>query len=400
MPPSTTTKTKKIMSFLDSCMEDLPVHVMDNILSRLPIKTIIRCKCVCKKWLDHISDSYFANIQLSRSPTGLMIHSENNKFGHPSPGLLNWIEVEDKFDHHHLHHDPVMNLDLNLTSIFQKSQIKLVGSVNGLLCLWQYAPESDNTYICNPITREYMILPRQQYYRESIAIIVYCFGVGSLTREYKVIRIFQGNIPHDPTSKSRPSLVEAEVYTLGTGEWRSLGHAPYLLKGFHGPFLNGHAHWIVVDEDSPEKLCAFDFDNETFELFPSPPSEARDKSWIYKSVGVLKGCLCQCDTYDSKFTVWVMKEYGIKKSWYKELVMQQSINPNHDLLTMETMYIIKGLKDGTILMASCRSNLHAYCPRRKIVIDTERFDYNMEGYTYRPSFHRLHNFKHERVHKF
>lgn len=45
-----------------------------------------------------------------------------------------------------------------------------------------------------------------------------------------------------------------------------------------------------------------------------------------------------------------------------------------------------GLKDGTILMASCRSNLQAYCPRRKIVIDTERFDYNMEGYTYRPGF--------------
>ncbi|CAH1444710.1 unnamed protein product [Lactuca virosa] len=198
--------------------------------------------------------------------------------GYHAAGILKWVEVEDELDHHHLHHDPVMSLDLTIAPIFHWSEILPVGSVNGLICLWQCGPQHDNTYICNPVTREYMILPMQQFYKNDIAIIVvYCFGVGSLTQEYKVIRIFQGEIPEDSTSPCRPSLLEAEVYTLGTGQWRSLGHVPYCLNGTYGPFLNGHTHWIAFDEDSPETLCAFDFDNETFEMFPSPPEAIEDE---------------------------------------------------------------------------------------------------------------------------
>ncbi|KAL7583670.1 hypothetical protein Lser_V15G45564 [Lactuca serriola] len=383
-------------------MENLPVEVMVHILSRLPVKTIIHCKCVSKKWLDLISDSYFANLHLQKSPSSLMIHhnSENEMTDYHKPGILKWVEVEDELDHHRLHHDPVMRLDLNLAPIFQRSQILPVGSVNGLLCLWQFGQRKDNTYICNPITREYMILPRQQYYREGYAIIVYCFGVVSLTHEYKVIRIFQGDIPPiNPTSSSRPSLLEAEIYTLGTGKWRSLGHVAYWLNGFSGPFLNGYAHWIVVDDDSPQKLCAFDFDKETFELFPSPPVEIVEESQIhFYSLGVLKGCLCQSDTFDFQLTIWVMKEYGVKKSWRREVIIKQSVSRDLDWLMWEPVYLIEGLNDGTILMMYYQDKLLAYCPKRKTIEDKEIFDRHFTGMAYRPSFLKLQNFKSERVH--
>ncbi|KAL8195412.1 hypothetical protein R6Q57_025815 [Mikania cordata] len=187
-----------------------------------------------------------------------------------------------------------MSLDLNLASVFQDSQIRLVGSVDGLLCLWQFGRFCDETYTCNPVTREYMTLPRHNYYREGYAIIVYGFRVGLQTNEYKVIRIFQGDIPPNPTSTSRPSLLEGEVYTLGSGQWRRLGHVPYWLDWSNGPFLNGHVHWIVWDEDSLEKICAFDIDNETFELFPSPPLETITESQVhFQRLGILKGCLCK-----------------------------------------------------------------------------------------------------------
>ncbi|KAL7606823.1 hypothetical protein Lser_V15G20093 [Lactuca serriola] len=172
---------------------DLLVHVMVDSLSRLPLKTIIHCKCVYKKWLDLVSDSYFVNLHLSRSPVGLMIYHylEKELMGHPKLRILKWAEVKDKVNHHNLHHDPVMSLDLNLVPIFQDSQILLMGSVNGLICLWQVSAKSDNIYICNPITREYMILPRQQYHGKGYAINVHCFGVSLLSHEYKVIQIFQ-----------------------------------------------------------------------------------------------------------------------------------------------------------------------------------------------------------------
>ncbi|CAH1444704.1 unnamed protein product [Lactuca virosa] len=342
MPPS---KSRKL---LDPSMEDLPGHVIVDILSRLPVKTIIHCKCVCKKWLDLVSDSYFANLHLSaRSPAGFIIHhySREEKAIDTVTGILRLMEVEDELDHHHLLHNPITSLDLN--------------------------------------------------HREGIAEIVYFFGVGSLTQEYKVIRIFQRNIPHDPTSTSRPSLLEAEVYTLGTGQWRSLGHVPYLDNRFDGSFFNGHAHWTVLFQDSPNKIYAFDFDKETFELFPSPPSESGD---YFPSLGVINGCLCQCDTYESKLIVWVMKEYGINNSWHKELVIEKIISPVLNMLWDQTIYLIEGFKDGTILMGISLGAMFIYCPRRKTIVDTEIFGGFIDGLAYRPSFLRLHNFENERVH--
>ncbi|KAJ0935929.1 hypothetical protein HanRHA438_Chr03g0125061 [Helianthus annuus] len=53
----------------------------------------------------------------------------------------------------------IMSLDLNLAIIFKDSQILEVGSVKGLLCLWQFGWFCDETFICNLITREYMIFP-------------------------------------------------------------------------------------------------------------------------------------------------------------------------------------------------------------------------------------------------
>ncbi|PWA90771.1 F-box associated domain, type 1 [Artemisia annua] len=131
--------------------------------------------------------------------------------------------------------------------------------------------------------------------------------------------------------------------------------------------------------DSPEKICAFDFDDETFKLFPSPLIEVIEDSYNhFQSLGVLKGCLCLADTFDPQFTIWVMKEYGIKKSWHKEV----------------------GLKDGTILMVFRDVELLAYCPTRKTVEDTQIFDRYLTAMSYRPSFLKLQNFELERVHVF
>ncbi|GKF15600.1 hypothetical protein Tco_0057062, partial [Tanacetum coccineum] len=96
------------------------------------------------------------------------------------PGVLDCLEIKGELDTSHLHHALVTSLDLNATPIFKNSKILKVGTVNGLVCLWQYRDEVVNSlfyrgnplypekevvksYVCNPITREYVILPRPQY---------------------------------------------------------------------------------------------------------------------------------------------------------------------------------------------------------------------------------------------
>ncbi|PWA83992.1 F-box domain-containing protein [Artemisia annua] len=80
-------------------VEDLPGNVIADILTRLPVKTIIHCKCVCKKWREYVSDSYFVNLHLSRSPAGIMIHHNCQPEGFTyhqvdEPGVLKWLEIE------------------------------------------------------------------------------------------------------------------------------------------------------------------------------------------------------------------------------------------------------------------------------------------------------------------
>ena len=88
------------------------------------------------------------------------------------PGILKWMEFRGDLDNTHLHHDIVMSINLNLKPTFRNSNVRQVGSVNGLVCLWQYQNNNDNTHICNPITREYMILPRQKYYKKAPRILL------------------------------------------------------------------------------------------------------------------------------------------------------------------------------------------------------------------------------------
>ncbi|KAJ9552154.1 hypothetical protein OSB04_016199 [Centaurea solstitialis] len=334
-------------------MEDLPAELTIDILSRLPVKTIIHCKCVCKKWRNLVSDSSFGNLHLSRSatPTGFIIHYKPRICD--NPGILKWVKIEDKVDHRHLHYDRLLTLDLlNLGPIY--TEMRQVGLVNGLICLWEYSYEVDNTYICNPITREYMILPRQRYQTDGFSGVVYGFGVSSLTGEYKVVRAFHAKtfVQNGVTRAGQPSVLEAEVYTLGTGRWRSLPPVPVTyrlntLDQFCGPFLNNHCHWIVSDNQDAngDKICTFDLDKETFQLFPSPPKN--ENRFHRQSLGILKGCLSVLDTCDSELTIWVMKDYGINNSWCRQANFNQN-QSMEDLPTELTIDILSRLPVKTI----------------------------------------------------
>ncbi|KAJ9543628.1 hypothetical protein OSB04_023335 [Centaurea solstitialis] len=432
-------------------MEALPAELTIDILSRLPVKTIIHCKLVCKKWRNLFSDSLFVNLHLSRSPTGQM------------------------------------------------------GSVNGLICIREYSFVHDNVYICNPVTREIMTISNDQFYTKFSRINAYGFGVASSTGEYKVVRTFKwltsdgdkflwgevytlgtgqwrrlGRVPylldnsdfgvvlndhchwivHDsedapekictfdlnketfqlfpspplPPSKAirdsgsqfqRLAILKGclcktdgngdewkksdgdkflwgEVYTLGTGQWRRLGRVPHLLDySYFGVVLNDHCHWIVHDSvDAPEKICTFDLNKETFQLFPSPPpppSKAiRDSGSQFQRLAILKGCLCKTDGNGFPFTIWVMKEYGIKKSWHKVVVItKEALNRSRELRFYNyDVYLIGCLKDTIFFMSG---DLFAFYPRSDTIEKIEMFEWPDGGLAYCPSFLKLQNFETEKV---
>ncbi|KAJ9552447.1 hypothetical protein OSB04_016492 [Centaurea solstitialis] len=402
-------------TLMDPSMEALPVELTIDILSRLPVKTIIHCKLVCKKWRSLVLDSSFVNLHLSKSPlTAFVIHhkprvcTNANLIVLNDRGTLNWVvEKEDKVDHQHLYHDRFLTFDLNSLFLNIRNTLMLqVGSVNGLICLGQFSLKANvyDTYICNPVTREYIILPTQSPRTDGLLGVVYGFGVSSLTGEYKVVRAFQAKKKYGVKHTDQPSVLEAEVYTLGTGRWRSLVPVPvtYWLNKFYqfyGPFLNNHCHWIVSDrKDVHDTIGTFDLDKETFQLFPSPPpSEAIEENNFHRqSLAILNGCLCKLDTYHSELTIWVMKEYGIKNSWHKEVVIKRDITVDLKWPSYKAVHLIMGLKDGSILMVF-ENKLCVFDPHSDTIEDTKMFDHYLSGFAYRPSFLKLQNFKSERI---
>ncbi|PWA46031.1 F-box associated domain, type 1 [Artemisia annua] len=176
-------------------MEDLPKDVMFNVLSRLQVKTIASCRCVCKEWRKLVSHSSFVKHHLSISPPHacLMVHQRSCSEIKKSRTLkLVEFFIDNVIGHHH----SCINLELginitparsvvteNITvknNIIKRSSntehITPVGSVNGLICLLvnDTKGEDRKVYICNPITNDYKIIPTRY---SSDKIVRYGFGV-------------------------------------------------------------------------------------------------------------------------------------------------------------------------------------------------------------------------------
>lgn len=349
-----------------SFTRDLTEDLVAEILSRIPIKTISRWKCVCKRWHKILSEPYFANLHLSRLPAGLITSRHNTK----EYAIFSLAELDDKPGHHGIHHEPLMSFDPLLSDY---GHWKLCGSVNGLICLWRY----HYACICNPITREYIVLSNPEYIKTTPT---YGFGLVKSSNEYKVVCFYE-----EFTSKKHLAKSLCEVYTLGTGKWRNLGQVSFLVNcGSHGRqfvsgnlywfgstdgiFVRGNLHWLVYDQKATnhERVCTFDLEKEVFQLSASPqPGD----NVGYRTLGMLGECLCICDSMlGSEYVIWVMKDYGKKESWSKEIVIQ------HDSPSMKHLLIhpIKVFKDGSILLLTYWS-LFTYDPANNTIQDHKIF---------------------------
>jgi len=175
-----------VIASSECLMNKLPSCLIMDILSRLPIKTILNCRCVCKTWLHFISDSFFAKLHLERSPTSLLLKTISNNpesrnlqlvqiTGKPL-GLRFRVVEEIKFV-------PGINLPYN--------DFLIQNSCNGLLCISQTFQDGshDDIYLCNPILGEYISIPPAAG-QETRHLSNFALGYCAITKEYKVLHTF------------------------------------------------------------------------------------------------------------------------------------------------------------------------------------------------------------------
>ncbi|KAK4391176.1 F-box protein [Sesamum angolense] len=380
----------------------LPSELIINILSRLPVRTIISCKCVCKSWLNLLDTPEFAKSHLSISVPGLILYQ--------SPRHLEYFKIfefEDELDleRHELHYNPVTEISCREFINEDRPRLGIQGSANGLVCFRKIGQHPETVYVCNPITRDYIQLPTPWTIWYYPTIVTYGFGASKISNQHKVVRIYH-ECRRNPDKHKLLEIPKSEcwVYTLGTGSWRAIVPGPKLEYNCRtiGAFLNGNLHWLVTDLEGCNRISCLDLETEVFSTFAPPPALPGSRRFLW-GLMVLGDRLCICDnSSDDEIVIWLMKEYGVEKSWTKEFVISKL--PDYAGECYEVVYPIKIFKDGDILMAWEDFHLFYHSLKNKttasVDMPRQQTTYGTEALLHTPTFLSLKSFARENVYSF
>ncbi|KAF6159089.1 hypothetical protein GIB67_032706 [Kingdonia uniflora] len=392
-------------------MAYLPEEIIINILLKLPVKSLLRFRSVCKLWLSLIKSSNFAQIHLNHAKQNnksLVFHSRFG--GSPLYSTTNYETCE------------VTTLDLPTNSNLPTDKCVCVGSRDGILCLTS-GKGNYNLPIClwNPATRDYLELPyTAKYDHQNYESHMFFFD--PFVKRYKVVKVCIlwheeeneeeyevedgvmdgdgdedeigngdedengaedeiGNGDEDENGaedeigngdegenvneiEARVEKHKAYVYTLGSGSWRKVEDSIYSLTVCNNTslneVLNGVIHGIGFNTLDQEIIIGFDIKEEVFREIRIP-NHGYDKIYSYNEyttdIMVLGGHLCVYFSFYYHVDVWILKEYGVPNSWTKQFSFIQP--------TLERMYLANVISignNGEILFHHMGKGVVSYKP--------------------------------------
>ncbi|XP_059638689.1 F-box/kelch-repeat protein At3g06240-like [Cornus florida] len=227
------TNRKKMSDFL-------PHDLFIDVLTRLPVKTLIRCACVCKSWYSLVTNPNFITAHHNRSS----IVNNNNLV------LLRSCSDDDANVVHYslLRSENGMfsnyaELGLPLKS-YRNPSLRIIGICNGLVCL------SDDLhgygvklYLWNPSIQKTITLPPLRMNFQSHGPFKHSIGFGfdARTDDYKVVRTVY--LFCQPNNCEPPP--EIDIFSLSTGTWRNISHlglSHNICERAPQAYLNGTVH--------------------------------------------------------------------------------------------------------------------------------------------------------------
>ncbi|MBA0785111.1 hypothetical protein Gotri_027353, partial [Gossypium trilobum] len=197
----------------------------------------------------------------------------------------------------------------------QRKTLQILGSCNGLLAL---VDDKDGIFLWNPSTRKSQVLPFNEIGFSSPSSTYYGFGYDPISDDYKLIRMVQSHGNNDEYFHS-----EAKVYSLRSNCWRRIKDVCFYHKFSRefGFLANNALHWMVfkTPQSRNQELVGFDLGSEEFR-FLELPDGCLDQILRFH-IKAMGGDICLTSTYreTNNFVVdvWIMKEYGVKQSWFK-----------------------------------------------------------------------------------
>ena len=286
----------------------LPLEIITNILSRLPVKSLVRFQCVSKGWHSLINGQDFIKLHLHRSfksntDRTLIVHEQNA--GIPFDFFSVSFHDENRFG---------KRLEIYQPLHCSNTSTDILSCCDGLVCI--YNQWGEVIAIWNPLIRKYRKLPREPIEKPSGFSnswpISLAFGYDSHNDDYKVLRVasfFNMGIPG--------TEFEVKLCSLRLQRWKKIEdqwpNKEWLIRS-DSVFLNGALHWLVaVNGQNPENIVAFDLATEKFRVITTP---FKVPTSCLTCLEELEGQLCFIVIVDEMYNdVWLMKEYGEESSW-------------------------------------------------------------------------------------
>ncbi|KAL2329778.1 hypothetical protein Fmac_017359 [Flemingia macrophylla] len=292
----------------------LPMEMMREILLRLPVRSVLRFKCVCKTWYSLISEPHFgiSHYHMDAAPS--------YRFLLPSTGL--YFESVDT-DPHLPQHFSAVHLPIPpFRYMYELSTRKhILGSCRGLLLFYYHVGQFSDLILGNPSTGIYQRLPNFEtpnlFLNDIRSKFLYGFGYDASTEDYLLILI-----PSPLYIYRYRGPRKIHVFSFKTHSWNlyytNVLYADFIIKFRSGSLFNGALHWLVYDHKNHLVILAFDLTQRTSSKIPL----------LYRcnvnsvfSFSVLGECLCLClrdrYRYCEMSEIWVMKEYRVRSSWTK-----------------------------------------------------------------------------------
>ena len=293
-------------SNFDSIPREIILYIFSLTLLTLPLHSLLRLRFVCKSWYVLITESAETYLKLSRE-TSLGIISYcycyDNYFGVDGRRgkfflRINSLQIGGGFK-------ALMTKSINTNTTSLDTRLYLLESINGLIGL---CDAKENVHLCNPFIGEIVTLPCCDSGPVGRRRVIYVtgFGYASVTKQYKVIKLFGEYYKGKVFPK-----VKAAVITVGSSNsWRivetpinndkSIWRDTVFLDGTvydkstiwrNTIYLDGTIYWLNFYGIESVMIMAFDVSDETFRRI-NLPSNLCDQFVSWKCLEIYEGRLC------------------------------------------------------------------------------------------------------------
>uniref|UniRef100_A0A0E0GMS9 F-box domain-containing protein n=1 Tax=Oryza nivara TaxID=4536 RepID=A0A0E0GMS9_ORYNI len=298
----------------------LPDDLLDEILLRLPARSILRCRAVCKAWRSRTSHPYFLRAHAARSRiiAAAVVYTAAFSLAQfrttVSIRPLSDSDGDNDGDSSGAADPPrVVSSSSSATMWFVTCPFVL-GSWDGVVCL---VPRPSASFACTsvppPATRGIVICgyahPTTSRYHLLHADDAYPYNHTAAAATVRILRVGDDNNAWRRIVIRHPASVESRNYIR-------FGGAPPVI-------LHGCLHWLVDSLSARPLLSVFDMEREEFRLMDAPEQWARHANPLdIKSVQIARrsGKLCAFVNEPSACALgmWTLEDYSVPSSWRLE----------------------------------------------------------------------------------